>query len=98
MNYVEILGKKVKVVSKELEGDLIGRFQDEPELQITLCPKLSKKQKERVLLHEMIHAFMFLTGISVLISGELNEAITLSAEYHIEDLIKSKNKYMKENS
>jgi len=86
--HVNVLGKRVKVTEKELPDGQYGEFVSEPELEIYLKTDMKKRQKTRVLKHEMYHAMLWISGISVALSNDQEEQIVSCFEYHADDIKK----------
>lgn len=90
---VKVLGHDVSVVRKDLKEDnILGRFSSEPVLLIELEISMYDTQSRRVLLHEMIHAALYVSGLAAGMSVDLNEQITLMFEYEAEKLLKESKK------
>jgi len=87
--YVEVAGQKVKVMYEDLKArSCLALFIREPELIIKLCSSMDKKQEKRILMHEMFHVLLHVTGCGNNLAMAEEEAIVLALEYNALKIIK----------
>lgn len=61
----------IKIVSKELPEDVYGEFTDVPEGPIIyVAPRLSKKMRDNTIAHELVHAWLRMSGVVDIIKHE----------------------------
>jgi len=82
IDYISVLGHRLKVIHEPLaESDEVwGKF-DSDTMTIHLCDSLTPDRRESVLLHEVIHAALFITGHSELMEERKEEALVLALEH-----------------
>ena len=83
---IEILGKTVKIVYKEMEG-LHGEWQAD-ENTIYISDKLEGQMLLDTLCHESYHSMLTYSGLDCLLSEEMNEALTRLTEYCYLNVVK----------
>lgn len=77
--FLTILGKQIKIeIIKDLEE--FGHF-DSNNWRIQIRKGLSEEEYNSTLLHETIHASLFIGGISELLTEEMEEAICRNLEH-----------------
>lgn len=75
---VTLLGRDIPVTRARLKGAL-AQF-DRIKMVITMSTTCPDDQAERVLVHEMIHAALYLSGVQQVMSEELEEAVCTALE------------------
>lgn len=87
MNYIKVMGKKIKIKrDKDLKS--IGEFNGDKNL-ISIRKGLTKKEEADTILHECGHAVLFYSGVSFAIDNyELEEAIVRAIEYNLLPLVR----------
>lgn len=78
---IELMGVEldVRLVSPEQLDDAYGAYTNMQEL-IILDETLKEKQLQRVLLHELVHATLNLTGVSEILEDSQQEAVCVALE------------------
>lgn len=72
---IKVLGKNVKVVSKNLIGSPAMGFFEIEKNKITICSSLKGDVKTHTLLHEVIHAITYRASLHQVIPHDTQELI-----------------------
>lgn len=92
MKHVNVLGQKVRVIYDDsaLKKDELGLF-DSTGMSIHILECLKEHQLHNsVLLHEIIHAALCISGNSQLLDKGVEEAICMSLEFALRPFLKEK--------
>lgn len=91
---IKILGREIKIKEVptkeliELSGVNASGLYDHLSLKIYIAKDLPEKEKMLVLRHEFCHSVMFITGLSQVINGDVQEIICESFANAMSDLFK----------
>ncbi len=90
--YLDLAGRKIKLIEKDFEDGNLGQFRSEPELTIQIKTKMPKNQRSRVLRHELTHALLWITGSGFNLTLDVEEPLVLALEYGMEQIIRESKK------
>jgi hypothetical protein len=74
--HLTVAGQKVKIISKELDGDH-GQYNHD---QRTIYLDPSSKEQFATLLHELVHAALTISGVAEVLGDEKEEAVCRAME------------------
>lgn len=93
MKHLTVLGQPiaVKYTTEMLRKDELGLF-DSSSLSIHIQPSLEKYKflRDSVLLHEIIHAVIHISGNAHLLGDGVEESLTMALEYGLRPFLKFK--------
>lgn len=91
--YYTVLGKRVKIQYIDeiiaAEDGIFGDFNGAT-MTIRVRKDLPKKELESTILHELLHAILFITGQSFVLSSDTEEAFVRALEHGLIDLVELK--------
>lgn len=87
-----ILGNPVIVrYTVPISAPELGTFETSPtgDLVISLCPDLDEEILRKVLLHECVHAILHISGLTNLVTDQIEEAIVTAIENGLYPIMRS---------
>ena len=85
MKTITILGQKYKIVDKSME-DQLGEC-DPDKRVLSIDPKQNDDQYASSTLHEIIHASLYISGLSFILEEKLEEAVVRAVEHALHPLV-----------
>ena len=72
---IKVLGKNIKVHSKDLTHEVACGYYEPGKNKITICSSLKGSEKIHTLLHEVFHAVIFRSSLYQVITPDIQEIV-----------------------